>query len=209
MPLIKRYDHRCDYQEGERIYVENRYGKSFATVLKIIRLPLQSCDKAILEFEDPGYQERWGKERSTPYFAINCSRGAALPSYIAIDEVQPAATSLAVLPGDVPPDAPPTLTQGDYRPIVLALLDRHSTVSLAFVQATVKGSTLLGPRDWTLHPTKPKRVLWMVRLQEAIKHLKRTGMLEVAGREVYRRKIVTPHPTPVPAYPGVSHRIER
>ncbi len=80
---VKRYDHRCNYEEGERVFVDNRYGKSFATVSKIIRQPPQAfCDKAFLEFDDAGYRGRWEHERSTPYFAIHSGRTNAEPVFI-------------------------------------------------------------------------------------------------------------------------------
>src|SRR5579872_6580680 len=72
---VKKYDHRSNYQEGERVLVDNRYGRSLATITRIIRQPPQAfCDKAFMEFNDPSYRERWEQERSTPYFAINSGR---------------------------------------------------------------------------------------------------------------------------------------
>jgi hypothetical protein len=89
---VKRYDHRCDYQEGERVFVDNRYGKSLASITKIIRQPQQAfCDKAFLEFDDAGYRTRWEEERSTPYFAINSGRANAAPTYIEIENTPKAA----------------------------------------------------------------------------------------------------------------------
>ncbi|HET6385350.1 MAG TPA: winged helix-turn-helix domain-containing protein [Armatimonadota bacterium] len=80
---VKKYDHRCDYQEGEQVYVDNRYGKSLATITRIIRQPATAfCDKAFLEFEDDEYRTRWEEERSTPYFAINSGRVDAPAVYV-------------------------------------------------------------------------------------------------------------------------------
>jgi hypothetical protein len=177
--LVKRYDHRCDYQEGERVYVENRYGKSLATVLKVIRLPGQSCDKAILEFEDPGFRAKWEQERATPYFAVNSGRGTAILTYVEVGDSEP--ISIVVSPGDHEPHS-----QAIYRDIVLTLLRQQRTVSLETIQSTVRGSGVLGPRDLAAHPSKPRKVFWMVRVQEAIKNLKDNGRLRICGRELYR-----------------------
>jgi hypothetical protein len=81
--MVKKYDHRCDFTEGERVFVDNRYGKSFAVVTQIVRQPPTAfCDKAFLEFEDAEYRAKWEEERSTPYFAINSGRLKVDPSYV-------------------------------------------------------------------------------------------------------------------------------
>lgn len=91
---VKRYDHRCNYEEGERVFVDNRYGKSFATVTNIIRQPPQAfCDKAFLEFDDAGYRSRWEHERSTPYFAIHSGRTNADAVYIETESAPKSAQS--------------------------------------------------------------------------------------------------------------------
>lgn len=80
---VKKYDHRCNYEEGEQVFVDNRYGKSLATVTKIIRQPPTAfCDKAFLEFEDSAYRSKWEGERSTPYFAIHSGRTNVQPEYV-------------------------------------------------------------------------------------------------------------------------------
>ena len=83
---VKKYDHRCNYEEGDRVYMDNRYGRSFATITKIIRQPDQAfCDKAFLEFDDEEYRARWEEERSTPYFAIHSGRTKIEPTYVDAD----------------------------------------------------------------------------------------------------------------------------
>jgi hypothetical protein len=92
---VKRYDHRCDYQQGDRVFVDNRYGRSFATITKIIRQPPQAfCDKAFLEFDDPEYRTRWEEERSTPYFAIYSGRTNVEPVYVEETTTRPKARNL-------------------------------------------------------------------------------------------------------------------
>lgn len=89
---VKKYDHRCNYEEGERVFVDNRYGQSLATVTKIVRQPPTAfCDKAFLDFDDDDYRARWEAERSTPYFAIHSGRANVPAVYVDASERRSAA----------------------------------------------------------------------------------------------------------------------
>lgn len=190
---VPRYDHRCNYQEGDRVWVDNRYGQSLATIIKIIRQPGTFCDKALLEFEDDDYRAKWERERSTPYFAINSSRTVTTPSVVTV-EASPRKVGRwrgpLCGPAAVEPEPQQeSLRQGFYRKFVERYLRERTaqTVTAADLHEAILTSGHLTASDLVEHPTKPGKAIWSVQFQSAIKHLKKVGVIECPQRGHYQK----------------------